>query len=311
MDFHHVSVLLEQSVNALNIKENGVYVDATLGGGGHSYEICRCLKQDGHLIGIDQDLNAINAAKNRLKEFEEQITLVHDNFKNIEQVLHTLRIDAIDGAVMDLGVSSYQLDEGERGFSYQHDAPLDMRMNQNDSVNAYNIVNEYSEQQLSKILFEYGEEKWAKRIAQFIVRAREKVPIHTTGELVDIIKSAIPAAARREGAHPAKRTFQAIRIEVNGELEILENAIRDFVKVLHKGGRLAIITFHSLEDRIVKQTFHSLSSGCECPTGFPVCICGKSPIVKIITRKPIVPSEDELDKNPRARSSKLRVIEKL
>jgi len=311
MEFHHVSVLLEKSIEALNIRQDGIYVDATLGGAGHSYEICKRLGSNGKLIGIDQDENAIRAAEDKLINFKDKIILVKDNFKNSLKILRELDIEAIDGVIMDLGVSSHQLDSAERGFSYQHDAALDMRMDRDTSFSAYNVVNEYSEQELARIIFEYGEEKWAKRIARFIVQEREKHAIHTTGELVEIIKKAIPASARREGPHPAKRTFQAIRIEVNGELAILEESIRNFVQLLKKGGRMAVITFHSLEDRIVKKTFSSLSSPCECQPSFPVCVCGKSPVVKMITRKPIVPDDEELEFNPRARSSKLRVVEKL
>ncbi|MBZ4644969.1 MAG: rRNA (cytosine1402-N4)-methyltransferase [Petroclostridium sp.] len=311
MDFHHVSVMLEESIDALNIKPEGIYVDATLGGGGHSYRICEKLGSNGKLIGIDQDVNAIAASTERLKDYKEKIILVNDNFKNIKEILQRLNILSVDGVVADLGVSSHQLDEGERGFSYQQDAALDMRMDRKNPLSAYNIINEYSEEELTNIIFSYGEEKWARRIAKFIVQRRETAPISTTGELVDVIKKAIPAAARRDGPHPAKRTFQAIRIAVNNELGILESAIMDFADILKPGGRMAIITFHSLEDRIVKQTFSRLSSKCECPPQFPVCVCGKKPVTKIVVRKPIVPSEQELTVNPRARSAKLRVVEKL
>ncbi|WP_094547578.1 16S rRNA (cytosine(1402)-N(4))-methyltransferase RsmH [Petroclostridium xylanilyticum] len=311
MDFHHVSVMLEESIDALNIKPEGIYVDATLGGGGHSYRICEKLGSNGKLIGIDQDVNAIAASTERLKDYKEKIILVNDNFKNIKEILQRLNILSVDGVVADLGVSSHQLDEGERGFSYQQDAALDMRMDRKNPLSAYNIINEYSEEELTNIIFSYGEEKWARRIAKFIVQRRETAPISTTGELVDVIKKAIPAAARRDGPHPAKRTFQAIRIAVNNELGILESAIMDFADVLKPGGRMAIITFHSLEDRIVKQTFSRLSSKCECPPQFPVCVCGKKPVTKIVVKKPIVPSEQELTVNPRARSAKLRVVEKL
>jgi 16S rRNA (cytosine1402-N4)-methyltransferase len=304
-------VLLQESVEALNIKPDGIYADGTLGGGGHSYRICERLGNNGKLIGIDQDSNAIAAAAQRLKEYESKVIFVNDNFANIKSILDKVEMNAIDGAIMDLGVSSHQLDEGQRGFSYQHDAPLDMRMDRRNTLTAKSIVNEYSEEEIRKIIFEYGEEKWAKRIANFIVQHRQTAPIETTGELVEIIKRAVPAGARRDGPHPAKRTFQAIRIAVNDELGILETAIRDFVDVLKVGGRLAIITFHSLEDRIVKQTYNSLSSGCECPPQFPICICNKKPIVKLVNRKPRLPSEQELEENPRARSSKLRVLEKL
>ncbi|NLY42443.1 MAG: 16S rRNA (cytosine(1402)-N(4))-methyltransferase RsmH [Clostridiaceae bacterium] len=311
MDFKHVPVLLKESIDALNIKEDGVYVDATLGGGGHTLEICKRIGRYGKVIGIDQDINAIEASQKRLKDYEPVVIFINDNFKNIKSILNKLGIQQIDGVVMDLGVSSHQLDEGERGFSYQHDAPLDMRMNRASPFSAYNVVNEYSEEELSEIISKYGEEKWAKRIASFIVARRAVSPIRTTGELVDVIKKAIPASARRDGPHPAKRTFQAIRIEVNDELDILSSSIKDFIDVLKPGGRIAVITFHSLEDRIVKQTFSELSSRCECPPRFPVCICGKKPLVNIITRKPIIPSGEEKVKNPRARSSKLRVAEKI
>ena len=311
MDFKHVPVLLKESIDALNIKEDGVYVDATLGGGGHTLEICKRIGRYGKVIGIDQDINAIEASQKRLKDYEPVVIFINDNFKNIKSILNKLGIQQIDGVIMDLGVSSHQLDEGERGFSYQHDATLDMRMNRASPFSAYNVVNEYSEEELSEIISKYGEEKWAKRIASFIVARRAVSPIRTTGELVDVIKKAIPASARRDGPHPAKRTFQAIRIEVNDELDILSSSIKDFIDVLKPGGRIAVITFHSLEDRIVKQTFSELSSRCECPPRFPVCICGKKPLVNIITRKPIIPSGEEKVKNPRARSSKLRVAEKI
>ena len=310
MEFKHISVLLNESVDALNVCDEKIYADGTLGGGGHSYEILSRAK-DARLIGIDRDKEAIKAAGKRLLEFEERVTIVNDNFSNIKSILESLGIDKIDGAVLDLGVSSYQLDNAQRGFSYMHNAPLDMRMNKEDIKNAYDVVNSYSEDDLSRIFFEYGEEKWSKRIASFIVKAREKSPIRTTFELVDIIKAAIPKSARLEGGHPAKRVFQAIRIEVNGELSILEGAIRDFVSVIEKGGRLAIITFHSLEDRIVKNTFKALALGCTCPKSFPVCVCNKTPEVKIISTKPVLPGDKELSKNSRSKSAKLRIIEKL
>lgn len=311
MNFNHVSVLLEESVNALNIKKDGIYVDATLGGGGHAALILGRLRGEGKLIGIDVDESAIEAAYDRLSEYKDKITIVNDNFSNIRDILATLNISCVDGVLMDLGVSSYQLDTMERGFSYKNDAPLDMRMNKDAKISAYEIVNNYSETELVNIIFKYGEERWAKRIAEFIVKHRKDKPIETTGELVDIIKKAIPAAARRNGPHPAKRTFQAIRIEVNNELGIIEQAIRDFVDFLNPGGRIAVITFHSLEDRIVKETYGFLSKGCECPPEFPVCICDKKAVVKIINKKPITPGEEEISSNPRSRSAKLRVIEKL
>ena len=310
MEFKHISVMLKESVDALNIRKNGIYVDGTLGGGGHSYEI---LSRDStiRLIGIDRDIEAVGSAKKRLEVFGDRVDIANDNFSNVLNILNDRNIDAIDGAVLDLGVSSYQLDNAERGFSYMHDAPLDMRMNRNDEKTALDVVNKYTADELARVFYEYGEEKWSKRIAEFIVRERERKAVSTTFELVDIIKSAIPAKARQEGGHPAKRVFQAIRIEVNGELKILEQALRDFVSVLKSGGRFSVITFHSLEDRIVKQTFADLASGCVCPKDFPVCVCGRKPTVKIISRKPVLPGAAELDENPRSKSAKLRIIEKL
>ena len=310
MEFKHVSVLLNECIDNLNIKENGIYVDGTLGGGGHSLEILKKLSKDGLLIGIDQDEDALKAAKNRLQNFDN-VKYVHSNFYNVESVLNNLEIEKIDGILMDLGVSSYQLDTCERGFSYMQDAALDMRMNRENPLSAYNVVNEYEEEELFRIIKDYGEEKFAKRIARFIVENREKKPIETTLELVEIIKAAIPAKARREGPHPAKRTFQAIRIEVNSELSILNKTIEDAVNKLNKGGRVAIITFHSLEDRIVKLKFKELATSCTCPKEFPICVCGGKAKVKIISRKAIEPSKEEVLENPRSRSAKLRVIEKL
>ena len=310
MEFKHVSVLLDECINALNIKEDGIYVDCTLGGAGHSSEIVKRLSSDGRLIGFDQDKDALKAAGERLKDYKN-VTYVHSNFYAIYDVLTDLGIDGVDGILMDLGVSSYQLDNGERGFSYMQDAPLDMRMNRENEFSAYEIVNTYSEDELYRIIKEYGEEKFAKRIASFIVKNREEKNIETTLELVEIIKAAIPAKARREGPHPAKRTFQAIRIEVNKELEIISKTILDGVKKLNKGGRMAIITFHSLEDRIVKNTFKELANPCTCPSEFPVCVCNRKPEVKLISRKPIEASKEELEFNPRSRSAKLRIIEKL
>ncbi|EOU1703319.1 16S rRNA (cytosine(1402)-N(4))-methyltransferase RsmH [Clostridium perfringens] len=310
MEFKHVSVLLDECINALNIKEDGIYVDCTLGGAGHSSEIVKRLSSDGRLIGFDQDKDALKAAGERLKDYKN-VTYVHSNFYAIYDVLTDLGIDGVDGILMDLGVSSYQLDNGERGFSYMQDAPLDMRMNRENEFSAYEIVNTYSEEELYRIIKEYGEEKFAKRIAGFIVKNREEKNIETTLELVEIIKAAIPAKARREGPHPAKRTFQAIRIEVNKELEIISKTILDGVKKLNKGGRMAIITFHSLEDRIVKNTFKELANPCTCPSEFPVCVCNRKPEVKLISRKPIEASKEELEFNPRSRSAKLRIIEKL
>lgn len=310
MEFKHVSVLLNECLEGLDIKPDGKYVDCTLGGAGHSSQILKRLSKDGLLIGIDQDKDALKAAGERLKDYENKI-LVHNNFYNIGEIIDELNVGKIDGILMDLGVSSYQLDEGERGFSYMKDAPLDMRMNRDNDFSAYDVVNTYSEEELYKVIKDYGEEKFAKRIASFIVERRAEKPIETTFELVDIIKSAIPAKARREGPHPAKRTFQAIRIEVNGELRILNKAIEDGVNRLNKGGRMAIITFHSLEDRIVKLKFRDLANPCTCPKEFPICVCGKEPLVKLVSRKAIEPSKEEVLENPRSRSAKLRVIEKL
>lgn len=310
MEFNHISVLLNECLEGLNIKENGIYVDGTLGGAGHSSEILKRLSSEGRLIGIDQDTDALKAAKERLKNYSN-VTFVHSNFSSIENVLNNLNIDGVDGILMDLGVSSYQLDEGERGFSYMKDAPLDMRMNRDNNFSAYNVINEYSEEDLYRIIRDYGEEKFARRIASFIVENRQEKNIETTLELVEIIKSAIPAKARREGPHPAKRTFQAIRIEVNSELSILNKTIEDGVGKLNKGGRMAIITFHSLEDRIVKNKFRDLAVSCRCPKEFPVCVCGEKAKVKVISRKAIEPTKEEVDINPRSRSAKLRVIEKL
>lgn len=311
MDFQHISVLLDECIENLNIKNNGVYVDGTLGGAGHSKKIAVNLSSDGLLIGIDQDTNAIKAATEELKDCQCKVKLVHNNFRNLEEVLNSLEIDKIDGLLLDLGVSSHQLDEAERGFSYMQDAELDMRMDVRRPLTAKNVVNEYSKEELSKIIWEYGEEKWAKRIAEFIVEHRKNQPIHTTYELVEIIKKAIPKAVRREGAHPAKRTFQAIRIEVNEELEIIGETIKTAAKYLNPGGRICIITFHSLEDRIVKNTFKELNNPCKCPPQFPICQCGNIKQLEIITRKPILPTKEELEVNHRSRSAKLRVAEKV
>ena len=308
--FSHVSVLLQECMDALCIKPDGIYIDGTAGGGGHSHEIASHLTE-GKLIALDRDMSAVNAASARLAKFGEHAQVVHSNFSEMAQVCRELGIEGVDGVLLDLGVSSYQLDTADRGFSYMADAPLDMRMNREDTLDAYTVVNTYTEQQLKKIIYDYGEERFAPHIAQRIVQEREKQPIRTTGELVGIIKAAMPAAAKEGGHHPAKRTFQAIRIEVNGELSVIEPTIRDAVSLLKPGGRIAIITFHSLEDRIVKQTFASLASGCTCPRDFPVCVCGKKPLVDIISRKPILPGEQELEINPRSRSAKLRVAEKL
>jgi 16S rRNA (cytosine1402-N4)-methyltransferase len=310
MEFKHVSVLLNECIEGLNIKEDGIYVDGPLGGGGHSSEILKNLSEDGLLIGIDQDKDALKAAGLRLQNFNN-VKFVHSNFYNIDSILSNLQIEKIDGMLMDLGVSSYQLDTGDRGFSYMQDAPLDMRMNRENSLSAYEVINNYEEEEIYRIIRDYGEEKFAKRIARFIIENREKKPIETTLELVEIIKAAIPAKARREGPHPAKRTFQAIRIEVNSELSILNKAIEDGVNRLNEGGRMAIITFHSLEDRIVKLKFKELATSCTCPKEFPICVCGGKAKVKIISRKAIEPSREEVEENPRSRSAKLRVVEKI
>ena len=308
--FSHRSVLLEPCMDALAIKPDGVYVDGTAGGGGHSFEIAKRLTT-GRLIAIDQDEAAIKAASARLACYGDRVTVVRNNFRNVADVLDMLGIDRIDGILMDLGVSSYQLDTPERGFSYMADAPLDMRMDARAAKTAYDVVNTYSEFDLRRILFDYGEEKFAPRIASRIVQARGVKPIETTGELTALIKSAIPAAARDGGHHPAKRSFQAIRIEVNAELDVIRPALESAMGRLNPAGRMAVITFHSLEDRIVKQAFADMASGCTCPRGLPVCVCGKTPAVKVISKKPILPDAEELESNPRSRSAKLRVAEKL
>ncbi|MBQ8509168.1 MAG: 16S rRNA (cytosine(1402)-N(4))-methyltransferase RsmH [Clostridia bacterium] len=308
--FSHYSVLLHESVDGLNIKPDGIYTDCTLGGGGHSEEILRHLVS-GRLVAIDQDADAIAAAGKRLAAYADRIDFVHDNFRNVGQALETLGYDGIDGAVIDLGVSSYQLDTPERGFSYMHDAPLDMRMNAEAPLTAREVINTYGEERLKKLIYDYSEERFAGRIASKICAAREEKPIETTYELVELIKAAIPAKAREDGPHPAKRTFQAIRIEVNSELSVIEPTLDALVDALNPGGRLAVITFHSLEDRIVKQAFSGYAKGCVCPPDFPVCVCGRKPRVKILTHKPILPSAKELEENPRSRSAKLRILEKI
>lgn len=310
MKFEHVPVLLNEVIEGLDIKEDGVYVDGTLGGAGHSYEIAKRLR-NGMLIGIDQDMNAINKAKETLKDYLNKVVFVHDNYVNIDNILAGLNIDKVDGILLDIGVSSHQLDEEERGFSYNKDAPLDMRMNRDRSFSAWDVVNKYSKKDLERIIWEYGEERWAKRIAEFIVKERANKPIDTTLQLVEVIKKAIPKKVRMEGHHPAKKTFQAIRIEVNDELNVLEKSIPNMVRRLKKDGRLCIITFHSLEDRIVKKAFQELNKDCICPPEIPVCICNKKREIEIITRKPIIPSLEEIDRNPRARSSKLRIAKRL
>ena len=310
-EFSHYSVLLSECIDALDIKPDGIYVDGTAGGGGHSLEIAKHLSKNGRLIAIDQDEDAIAAASARLSEFSDRVTIVRNNFSNLADVCAELGIDKIDGFLIDAGVSSFQLDCAERGFAYSADAPLDMRMDKRNSLTARTVVNEYSEAELKKILFEYGEERFSPNIAAAIVRERAIAPIETTSQLSDIIRGAIPAFAREGGHHPAKRSFQAIRIEVNRELDVIEPAIRAAEKLMRRGGRIAVITFHSLEDRIVKQTFADLASGCTCPRSFPICVCGKKPSVKTVNKKPILPSAKELEENPRSRSAKLRVAEKL
>ena len=311
MEFNHVSVLLKETIDGLNIKPDGIYVDGTLGGGGHSLEIAKRLSKNGHLYGIDRDTDAIEAAGERLREYSDRFTAIHSNFYNAAEVLKNIGVQKIDGFILDLGVSSHQLDEADRGFSYMQDAPLDMRMDRGAPYTAWNVVNEKSEKELNDIIFKYGEEKWAKRIARFIVAEREKKPIDTTYELVEVIKKAVPKGARRDGPHPAKRTFQAIRIEVNGELAILDKTVDDMTEMLSEGGRMCIITFHSLEDRIIKNAMKRHENPCTCPPDFPVCVCGKVPDGKVITRKPILPSDEELEVNPRSRSAKLRIMEKI
>ncbi|MDA8236004.1 MAG: 16S rRNA (cytosine(1402)-N(4))-methyltransferase RsmH [Clostridia bacterium] len=310
MHFHHISVLLHETIEGLNIKADGIYVDCTLGGAGHSSEILKKLGPEGRLVGIDQDTEALAAARERL-EGAARIDLVHSNFYHLREVLEQLNIEQVNGILFDLGVSSYQLDTAERGFSYQHDAPLDMRMNAQDSLTAKDLVNNYAEEELSRIIWEYGEERWSKRIAQFIVNERMNQPIETTGQLVAVIKKAIPAGARKEGPHPAKRTFQALRISVNDELNRFHEALNQGVEVLKTGGRVCIITFHSLEDRIAKQTLAQLAKSCVCPSEIPVCRCRGRKMVKVLTKQPIAPGPEELETNPRSRSAKLRIAEKL
>ncbi len=306
----HVPVLYEQTLQALALEPGDTVVDGTLGGGGHAKGILERILPDGRLIGIDKDTAALERCGEALEQYKASILLMHEDFKQVTQVLGRLNIEKIDAALLDLGVSSYQLDEAQRGFSYHQDAPLDMRMNRENNLSAKDVVNGYTEEELARIIREYGEERWAVRIAAFITEERRKKEIETTAELVRVIKQAIPRAVRSDGAHPARKTFQAIRIEVNGELNGLEKALEDYVDALASGGRLAVITFHSLEDRIVKQTFKKLFDPCECPKEFPVCVCGKQSKVKMVTKKPIVPEEKEKEENPRARSAKLRVVEK-
>ena len=311
MEFQHKSVLLQECIDALNIRPDGIYLDGTLGGAGHSSQIARRLTEGGRLIGVDRDRTALAAAKERLAPYADRVTLVHSNFAEIDAILDSLGIPAVDGMLFDLGVSSPQLDDASRGFSYMADAPLDMRMDKDDALTAGEVVNTWPRGELRRILYDYGEERYAPQIAAAICRAREKAPIETTLELVDIIRSAMPAQALREKQHPAKRSFQAIRIAVNDELGAVSRMMQAAVGRLNPGGRLAVITFHSLEDRIVKSEMQQAARGCTCPPEFPVCVCGKKPLVKLVTRKPIVSGPAELEENPRARSAKLRVAEKL
>lgn len=310
MEFRHTPVLAEESIKNLSIKKDGIYIDGTAGGGGHSRLIAERLSEHGRLVAIDRDADAVEAARERLKGMCCRVDFVHGNYAQIKDILEELQISSIDGALLDLGVSSFQLDNAERGFSYMHDAPLDMRMNRDEEFSAADVVNNYSENELYEVIKKYGEERWAKRIAKFIVESRTEARISTTGQLVEIIKKAVPAGARRDGHHPAKRTFQAIRIEVNDELKGVERATKDFIDVLNMNGRLCVITFHSLEDRIVKNIFKERANPCTCPSEFPVCVCGKKADVRIITKKPVVPSIEEVNDNTRARSAKLRCLEK-
>ena len=310
MEFVHKSIMLEEVIESLAIKPNGIYVDGTLGGAGHSSEIVKRLGEDGRLIGIDQDGEAIEAATKRLKPYKDKVTIVRSNYAQMKEVLRDLGIHKVDGILLDLGVSSYQLDNAERGFTYREDVPLDMRMDQRQTKTAKDIVNDYSEMELYRIIRNYGEDKFAKNIAKHIVQARQKAPIETTGQLIEVIKAAIPKKVRATGGHPAKKTFQAIRIELNHELDVLKNNLEDMIDLLNDEGRIAIITFHSLEDRIVKNIFRTSERPCICPPEFPVCVCGRVSKGKVITRKPIVPGKDELEENSRSKSAKLRVFER-
>ncbi len=312
MEFNHYSVLLNETIENLNIKPDGIYVDGTLGGGGHAYQVASRLSEKGRLIGIDQDADAIAAAGERLKEFGDKITIIRSNYANMKEELHRIGVEKVDGIVLDLGVSSFQLDTPERGFTYRDEnAPLDMRMDDRQSLTAKDIVNGYSEMDLYRIIRDYGEDKFAKNIAKHIVQERAKKPIETTGELMEIIRASIPMKVQVTGGHPAKRTFQAIRIELNKELEVLQNNLDDMIDLLNPGGRICIITFHSLEDRIVKTNFKRNENPCTCPSDFPVCVCGKKSKGKVVTRKPILPSEEELEVNSRSKSAKLRVFERV
>lgn len=312
MEFKHKSVLLKETIEYLNVRPDGIYVDGTLGGGGHAYEVCRRLVNKGKFIGIDQDEDAIKAATRRLSEFEDRIQIIRSNYCDMQEVLADIGIAKVDGIVLDLGVSSYQLDDPTRGFTYRaEDAPLDMRMDKRQDFTAKEIINTYSEQELYRIIRDYGEDKFAKNIARHIVQARQEKVIETTGELTEIIKAAIPAKIRMNGGHPAKRTFQAIRIELNRELELLEESLEGMIHLLNPGGRICIITFHSLEDRIVKNIYKKSENPCTCPSDFPVCVCGRKPLGRVVTKKPVVPSEEEIAYNPRSKSAKLRVFERI
>ncbi len=310
MGFKHISVLLDETIEGLKIKSDGVYVDGTLGGGGHAYEVCKQLGDKGSFIGIDQDEAAIEAASQRLSDFGEKVTIIRSNYCDMKSQLHKIGVDKVDGIVLDLGVSSYQLDTAERGFSYRVDAPLDMRMDTRQAMTAKDIVNDYSEMELYRMIRDYGEDKFAKNIAKHIVLARQEKPIETTGELIEIIRRAIPMKFQIDSGHPAKRTFQSIRIELNRELEVLRESLDDMIDMLNEDGRICIITFHSLEDRIVKNIFKKNENPCICPPNFPVCACGKESKGRVISRKPILPSEEELESNSRSKSAKLRVFER-
>ena len=311
MNFHHVPVLLKETIEGLKLDPSGVYVDCTLGGGGHAYEVAGSMEAEGLFIGIDQDENALEAATVKLAGLPPDIRIIKSNFVSLENILQDLGVKQVNGFLADLGVSSFQLDTPERGFSYQHDAPLDMRMDKSRTLTAGDIINSYGEQEIARIIWDYGEEKWAKRIASFVVERRQREPIRTTGELVEVIKAAIPAKARRTGPHPAKRVFQALRIAVNDEMEVLKQVLHTMVKYSAPQGRICVISFHSLEDRIVKDTFREYNGRCTCPPDFPECVCGNIAELKIITRKPVEASEKEKEANPRARSAKLRIAEKL
>ena len=310
MAFNHTSVLLKETVDGLNVRPDGTYVDATLGGGGHAYEVCSRLSDKGRFIGIDQDADAIEAASKRLEGFGEKVTIIRSNYRDMKPQLHKIGIDKVDGIVIDLGVSSYQLDTAERGFSYRVDAPLDMRMDQRQRMTARDIVNDYSESELYRVIRDYGEDRFAKNIAKHIVAEREKEPLETTGQLNEIIRHAIPRKIQKTSGHPSKRTFQAIRIELNHELDVLKCSLDDMIDMLNPGGRICIITFHSLEDRIVKSAFRKNENPCTCPSHFPVCVCGKKSKGKVITRKPILPTTEEMESNSRSKSAKLRIFER-